>query len=143
MEIRYLSANTVIAINKEQILKYTPKEPVGVLSFTGLESALFRGQQLHYYAQTDDIFRIVAAIGYGVAKAHAFVNANKRTAAHVTLLTLLLNGYLLKMTTKDAVDTFKGMADNTITEDQFAAWLRVNSTEFQLDKEVLDQLIPC
>ena len=142
MDIRYLKADTVIEINREQIERYTPDEPIGLRDRNALESALHRGQMLHYYEQTDDIFRIAAAIGHGITKAHAFLNANKRTAAHVTLQMLLLNGYLVNLqSSKNLVDTFEGMAKDDICQDKFAAWLRQNSIEFLLDEEIKSKLL--
>jgi len=133
MEIRYLTVETVVDINERVIKLHTPDEPIGV-DLGKLESALQRGQFVHYYEQTDDIFKIVAAIGYGVTKAHAFLNANKRTAALVVLQTLLLNGWFLQITTQDGIDTFEGLASGNTTQDMFAAWLRRHSIQTSVDE---------
>ena len=133
MEIAYITPASAININKQQIETYTPKEPHGVLNHGALESALMRGQQHHYYNQECDIFQIAGTIGWGVIKAHAFTNANKRTAFHITIATLLLNGYLCYIDKETAIDLCVQMANGSVTHDSFSDILRQCSKRFDID----------
>jgi len=60
-----------------------------------LESALARPQNLHAYGETD-IFQLAASYAEGIARNHAFVDGNKRTAFFVANDFLEQNGYELQ-----------------------------------------------
>ena len=66
-------------------------------SATGLfESALARPRQLFAYSDpTPDVPTLAAAYAFAIAKNHAFIDGNKRTAAVVCETFLVLNGYEL------------------------------------------------
>lgn len=57
-----------------------------------LESVLGRIVQQIYYNQVNDLFEIAAWYGIAIAKGHAFVDANKRTALAVMLAFLETQG---------------------------------------------------
>lgn len=135
MEICYLTPDRVIQINKQQIELYTPLEPHGVINREALESALMRGQWTHYYKPDSDIFSIVASIGFGINKAHAFVNANKRTATNVTFVTLVMNGYLPKFNTQEVIDHAVMIANNMLCEEKYAEALRSHSIRLDIDQQ--------
>lgn len=80
----------VIAVHDE-ILKQTLVGRVGV-HLDRLESVLGRISQQIYYNQIDNIFEIAAWYGIALAKGHAFVDGNKRTALAVMLTFLEIQG---------------------------------------------------
>jgi death-on-curing protein len=60
-----------------------------------LQGALYRVQTLWEYEGCEDIFAFAAMYLICIAKAHAFNDANKRTAFQATSVFLLMNGYEL------------------------------------------------
>lgn len=66
---------------------------------------------------------IAAAYALDIAKAHAFVDGNKRTA-HVTALTFLrINGYSFRPQTIEGVRMMENLASGDVSEADFAKWL--------------------
>ncbi|WP_336340838.1 type II toxin-antitoxin system death-on-curing family toxin [Enterobacter cloacae] len=57
-----------------------------------LQGALFRVQTLADYEGCEDVFAFAAMYLIAIAKAHAFNDANKRTAFQATSVFLLMNG---------------------------------------------------
>jgi death-on-curing protein len=90
-----------------------------------LESALARPQQRHAYGDpAPDLADLAASLAHGLARNHAFVDGNKRTA-HVAYRTcLLLNGVDLVAGDDEKYVAMLSLAEGTLTERQFAAWLR-------------------
>ncbi|HED1243932.1 TPA: type II toxin-antitoxin system death-on-curing family toxin [Enterobacter bugandensis] len=60
-----------------------------------LHGALFRVQTLKEYEECEDVFAFAAMYLIAIAKAHAFNDANKRTAFQATSVFLLMNGFEL------------------------------------------------
>lgn len=97
----------------------------GVRDLTLLQSALARPQNLLNYGEPD-LAALAASYGYGIARNHPFRDGNKRTAFVVTELFLLLNGFELKADDAACVLTTVGLAGGSVSEEEFAAWLRDN-----------------
>jgi death on curing protein len=91
-----------------------------------LGSALVRPQNLYAYEQAD-IFVVAAAYGYGIAKNHAFIDGNKRTAFLVMFTFLKVNGWHLVVPEPDAVITIQQVAASIMTESLLANWLKGHS----------------
>jgi death-on-curing protein len=89
-----------------------------------LEAALQRPINLAHYEGVDDVSTLAAAYLIGVAKAHAFSDANKRTAWMTARLFLSLNGAALKFDAVDALRLVVGAADSSVTLDAAAEWFR-------------------
>jgi death on curing protein len=98
----------------------------GLLNAGMLESALSRPQNLYAYEQPD-IFTLAAAYGYGIAKNHAFIDGNKRTAFMVMFTFLLANGWRFVVPEPEVVITMQQVAAGEISETTLADWLRQNS----------------
>lgn len=78
-----------------------------------------------------DIFECAAAYAFGIAKAHAFVDGNKRTAFVTSATFLRLNRWHF-VTEPDAGFAFiEGIASDKISEETFQNWLERGSTEIQ------------
>lgn len=92
-----------------------------------LASALDRAKNKYTYDPECTIFDLAAAYGFGIAKNHAFVDGNKRTAFLCGTLFLELNGHCFSATEPDAALTFENLAAGSITEAELAAWLELNS----------------
>ena len=88
-----------------------------------LEAALGRPVNKWGYG-TSDLFELAAAYTFGIAKAHAFVDGNKRTALVCALTFLLANGTHVLRDTDETVRSIEDVARDAMSEAEFAAWLR-------------------
>lgn len=120
-EWRWVALSVVYAIHDVQLARHGGGE--GVLDKGVLESACARAPNLSYYA-TPDAAELAAAYAYGIAKNHAFVDGNKRTAWVVARMFLADNGYKLTFNPSEAVTIMEQMAAGTVSEEQLAAWFR-------------------
>src|SRR3970282_2956525 len=78
--IVWLENALVLAIPDRQLAEHGAS--AGVRHEGLLESALARAQQLHAYGDpAPDLADLAAALAYGLARNHPFVDGNKRTGA--------------------------------------------------------------
>lgn len=91
-----------------------------------LDSALHRPLNLVAYGEPD-FAELAASYAVGLAKNHAFVDGNKRTAFLSVGLFLGINKYKLLATQVDATLMMEGIAGGEIIEVDFANWIRSNS----------------
>jgi death on curing protein len=90
-----------------------------------LESALARPQQLHAYGDPPpDLADLAAALAYGLARNHPFLDGNKRTAAVACEAFLELNGATLEAGDTELYPPYIALAEGKLGERDFAAWLR-------------------
>lgn len=123
-EWRWIRRETVLATHDLQLVNSGGSD--GVLSLDGLEGALGRPQNLANYGHSEpDVAALAAVYAVGLAKAHAFVDGNKRTAWTIANAFLDLNGFTLK-TADDpaAVLLMVDIADDKIDQMAVAAWFR-------------------
>ena len=99
---------------------------------SGLQSAIQRPQMAAYYQGADMALQSALLIE-GIALAHPFVDANKRTAAMAGLVFLDLNGFILHyqqgMTRDELGDYLLAIVMHQRTADQFAQWIRQHMTQ--------------
>ncbi len=88
-----------------------------------LDSALGRPRHLFAYGSTDPL-DLAAALAFGIAKNHPFHDGNKRTAFMAAYTFLGLNGWQVTATEAEATLATLGLADGSIDETGFAAFLR-------------------
>jgi death-on-curing protein len=92
------------------------------------ESAMDRPRNLFAYSDpTATFYQLAASYAYGLAKNHAFVDGNKRTAFVVCLSFLKQNGISLTASQEMRYLTFYALAAGDLTEAELAEWLRQNS----------------
>ncbi|SAM50864.1 toxin-antitoxin system, toxin component, Fic family [Enterococcus faecium] len=105
MSIHYLEAKDIIKMNVIQIKKYSPNEPIGVKDANALEMCV---GQLRTSAFGEEVYLSIyekaAILLIQLIKKHPFHNANKRTAFLATFVFLKINGQLLAIDQKDAVN---------------------------------------
>ena len=113
----------VLAIHERQLAEHGGT--AGVRDDGLLESALARPQQLHAYGDpAPDLSDLAAALAYGLARNHPFLDGNKRTA-HVAYRTFLaLNGSELTAADEEKYIIMMSLAEGKLDERDFAAWLR-------------------
>ncbi|MFA8443928.1 type II toxin-antitoxin system death-on-curing family toxin [Yoonia sp.] len=95
----------------------------GTRDATLLEIGCTRPMNLAAYGDPD-AFEIAAAYAYGIAKAHAFVDGNKRTAFVAAFTFLRLNGVFGRPDPAPGVRKMEDLASDNVSEAEFAAWLR-------------------
>jgi death-on-curing protein len=89
-----------------------------------LSSALNRPRNKFDYEDAADLFDLAAAYAFGIAKNHAFLDGNKRTAYACCVLFLKINDIELAVPATEAVEHTVALATSGLTEPQYAAWLR-------------------
>lgn len=67
---------------------------------------------------------IAAAYASRIAKAHAFVDGNKRTAFVACATFLRLNGHVLRPDPSEGVRRMEDLAASALSEAEFSHWLR-------------------
>ena len=92
-----------------------------------LDSALGRPINQYQYDAVRDLASLAAAYGYGIAKNHAFVDGNKRSAFLAIGVFLSINGRRLVAGQVDAIQTILALAAGTLDERQLADWIRAHS----------------
>jgi death-on-curing protein len=120
----WLRRNFVIAIHERLISEHGGS---GGLRDDGLlESALARPLHLFRYG-SPSLVELAAAYAVGIAKNHAFIDGNKRTAFVAASAFLSRNGLRLNASERDATVAMLGVADGSLKEPQFAQWLKDNT----------------
>ncbi len=124
-EIVWIDLPEVLAIHARQLDEHGGAS--GLRDPDLLESALARPRQSHAYGDPD-VFNLAAAYTAAIMSNHPFVAGNKRTGFVVGILCLELNGPALTASETDTIQAVLDLAAGEINEDQFANWLRTNST---------------
>ena len=88
-----------------------------------LESALARPRNLVAYGEVVTTEQLAALYGVGIAKAHAFVDGNKRVAFAVMVTFLKAHGRHLDATEADATQVMRDVAAGAIGETELEQWI--------------------
>jgi death-on-curing protein len=123
---KWITVAIATAIHDEAIYEFGGLP--GVRDRGLLESALDRPRNLLAYEPTSSIFKLAAALCFGIAKNHAFNDGNKRTALLATRAFLFLNGHALEPRQDDEVATLVAVADGSLDQTRLEVWLARNST---------------
>jgi len=124
----WINSDLAKAIHARQLAEHGGAD--GLRDAGLLDSALGRPRHLFAFtASTPDVPTLAAAYAFGIAKNHAFIDGNKRTALVVCLTFIALNGYTFSATKEDTYRTFLGLAAGDVSEDQFAQWLIAHTSK--------------
>ena len=118
---RWITESAVLAIHDEQVAEHGGL--AGIRDKPLLLSALARPQNLASYGDPD-LAALAAAYAVGIARNHAFLDGNKRTAWVIAEVFLLKNGFELTTSDQDGLTTMLAVADGFLPEDQLAASFR-------------------
>lgn len=121
---RWLDRAVLIAVHEMQLAEHGGG--AGLRDAALLESALAKPLNQAAYGEPDAC-ALAAAYGYGIARNHAFIDGNKRTAFVAVELFLRLNGWQLTASDAECVLTMLAVAAGDITESEFADWLRAHA----------------
>ena len=70
-----------------------------------------------------------ARLGYGLVKNHAFIDGNKRIAAHAMLTFLALNGVEPRYTQQELSDIFLKLAAGEAEYEDLLAWVKEHDSD--------------
>ena len=119
----WVPIRAVIAIHDRQIARHGGRP--GLRDMALLEAGCARALNLHAYGQPS-LAEIAAAYAFGIAKAHAFVDGNKRTAAVACEVFIVLNSGRLHATDPELYPQYIGLSEGALSEADFATWLRAH-----------------
>jgi death-on-curing protein len=114
----------IIVIHDRQIARHGGAP--GLRDRALIETGAARAMNAAAYGRTS-LAEIAAAYAFGIAKAHAFVDGNKRTALVTALTFLRLNGLAFRPDPVDGVRKMEGLASGAVSEGDFAAWLEAGA----------------
>jgi death-on-curing protein len=93
-----------------------------------LDSALARPVNRYAYAKDEavrcDLADLAASYAFGVIKNHPFIDGNKRAAVLACGIFLIANGKKLDARPVDMIAAVMALADGSLGEADFAAWIR-------------------
>ena len=92
-----------------------------------LESALARPRHRYAYGGRPDLFALAAEYAFGIARNHAFLDGNKRTALLAVRAFLFLNGQHFAPDEVETVTTMEGVADGSIEPETLSRWIEASS----------------
>ena len=121
----WVSVDDAILAHQQSIANYGGSD--GVRDGGGLESALAYPQNLAAYGDPG-LAELAAGYLFAIAKNHAFVDGNKRTAWTVMRLFVALNRGRLDYERLDAVRFVEGVAGGTIDCEGARAWIATRLT---------------
>jgi death-on-curing protein len=117
----FLNKSEIIAIQERAIEEFGGLH--GIRDEGALECAIVAVENRHHYDNVD-LVACAATYAYHIAKAHAFIDGNKRTAAATTETFLIINGAGLEVGNSRFADLFIGLASGEISRDQAESLLR-------------------
>jgi death-on-curing protein len=117
----WIDADVLLAAHDEQLAEHGGA--TGIRDRGLFESALARPQNLAAYGEPDAA-ALAAAYAFGIAKNHAFVDGNKRTALVALEYFLELNDFELTADDAQCVLVILSIASGAFSEDELAAWIR-------------------
>ena len=94
----------------------------GIRDETLLDSVLAKPRNVFAYADSISLPRLAASYAFGIARDHAFVDGNKRTALVVSEGFLRVNGLKVIAPPEEKYFTFLNLADGSLTEEELTAW---------------------
>jgi len=122
----WVSVDDAILAHQHSIANYGGSD--GVRDAGGLERALAYPQNLAAYGEPG-LAELAAGYLFAIAKNHAFVDGNKRTAWTVMRLFVAVNGGRLEYERLEAVRFVEGVAGGTIDYDGARAWIAARLRE--------------
>jgi death on curing protein len=121
-DMKYLAMLDIIALNAA--IMQRARQESGLRDENVLESAIMRPQMSAHY-EGADLLTQAAVLIEGIARAHAFVDGNKRTALAAGMIFLDLNGFYIELDDQGLAlgHQIEALVMHTITLDDFTTWL--------------------
>src|SRR3954469_22821061 len=122
----YLGLEDVVSIHEETMRRLGVR-PQPLVRHQNCQSALDRPRRAARYEHADLICE-AARLGIGIARAHAFVDGNKRTAQRCLVISLYDNGFRLSGDHLDLAKTLEALLKPDVTDEaadtNLELWLR-------------------
>ena len=117
----WIASDVAAAVHERQLAEHGG--PSGLRDPGALESALARPKNLAAYGDPDAA-SLAAANAFGIARNHAFIDGNKRSAWVIARLFLSANAVAFSFQREEAIATMLALAAGELTEDELADWFR-------------------
>ena len=114
----------ILAVHDRQIAEHGGA--TGMRDVTLLDAGCERPRNLFSYGEPT-LWELATAYAFGIAKAHAFVDGNKRSAIVTAITFLRLNGYAFRPEPTEGVQMIEDLASSDLSEALFAGWLEVGA----------------
>ncbi len=124
-EPRWVSKPSVLAMHQEQLAEHGGSG--GIRDESLLDSALAKPKKVFTYSESPDLFPLAASYAFGIARNHAFINGNKRTALVVSHTFLRLNGWEIEASREETYLTFLRLAEGSLSEEELTAWFSAHA----------------
>lgn len=121
MDFRLLHVEEVLRLHDSVL---NPGELPGLAKDKSLEGALSRIEFRLQYGMIQDVYDLAAMYAVAIAQAHAFNDANKRTAHAAMKLIIKIHGVSLPLPANVVGDIIIKTAQGHLDESELAAWLR-------------------
>jgi death on curing protein len=121
----WMLKQAVLSVHSQQLAIHGGSD--GIRDETLLDSALAKPKNVFAYEESVDVFRLAASYAFDIARNHAFVDGNKRTALAVSTTFLYLHGWDIDAPKADLYRTFLSLADGSLSEEELATWFRAHS----------------
>ena len=122
----WVRPDVVMAVHNNQIARHGGSE--GLRDGGGLDSALAYPKNLAAYGEPG-LAELAAGYLFAIAKNHAFVDGNKRTAWVTCNIFIEINGGELAFDKLEAVRFVEGVAGGEIDYDGAREWIAARPTE--------------
>jgi death on curing protein len=119
-EPEWLEIDVVLDFHAEQLALFGGAE--GIRDLGLLESALARPINKFAYGESG-LANLAAAYGFGIARNHACVDGNKRTALASMIVFLGLNGFDFDAPPEQTTAVVLSLAAGEISEEALAHWI--------------------
>ncbi|TMQ19358.1 MAG: type II toxin-antitoxin system death-on-curing family toxin [Deltaproteobacteria bacterium] len=124
-EIVWIPKLVALRVHAEQLRRHGGED--GMLNERILDSALARARTMVGYLPGAPLEELAASMAVAIAKGHAFVDGNKRTACVVSLMFLRLNGIEISASEDDLAAVFEDIAAGRMLESGLAQWFAENT----------------
>jgi len=94
----------------------------GIRDESLLDSALARPRNVFAYEDFATLARLAASYAFGIARNHAFVDGNKRTALIVAEGFLRFNGLKVVAPPEEKYFVYLHLAEGSLSEEELTAW---------------------
>ena len=123
--MRKLTVEHVIALHKAIVMKTGGND--GIRDEGLLDSAVNAPfQSFGGYDMYTSLVEKAARLGFGLAQNHAFIDGNKRIGTHAMLTFFDRNNVQIKYDAKDLIGEIFGVADGSVTYEDFLNWLEAH-----------------
>lgn len=119
VEPLWLDLTDILTVHERQLAQHGGGS--GIRDRNLLESALARPINSWNYGDPDPA-SLAADYAFGIARNHAFVDGNKRTAWVAARLFLRINGHQIRFAKEDAIRMVLALAAGDLSEEELADW---------------------